>query len=84
MDLFIDRLTINLPSGDRLHGSRIGQLVAEQLGPSLRLRPDVTSVDHLQLKLTARPNETADALARRIAERIAGLMGPNGAVEDGR
>jgi hypothetical protein len=65
----VDRLGIRTP-GDAELGRRLAQLVAERLAEPLALSPGDASLERLNLELAAKPDETVDDLARRIATRV--------------
>jgi hypothetical protein len=75
----IDRVAIRLPGSDPDLARRLAQLVAERLAGSLTLGADDAALERLQIELPEVPGEDVDALATRIAGRIAG-----GVVEAGR
>ena len=84
MSVEIDRISIRVPGVERDLGRRLGQLVAERLAPSLQLGPGEASLDRLQVEVTARPAESPESLAARIAAQVALLIGSQGVLEAGR
>jgi hypothetical protein len=80
----IDRISIRVPGVERDLGRRLGQLVAERLAPSLQLGPGEASLERLQVEVTARPAESPESLAARIAAQVALLIGSQGVLEAGR
>jgi hypothetical protein len=83
-DVQIDTISIRVPGVDRELGRRLGQMVADSLTPSLRLGPGEAAIDHLHVELTARPAESPESLAARIAEQLCRRIGEAGALEAGR
>jgi hypothetical protein len=75
----IDRLAIRLPGSDPNAARRLGQLVAERLAGPLALGGGDGALERLRVEVSEVPGEELDALATRIANRIAG-----GVVEAGR
>jgi ubiquinone biosynthesis protein UbiJ len=69
-DVTVDRLGIRAPLDPEL-GRRLGQLVAERLAEPLALMPGQAALERLNLELAALPDESVDALATRIAARLA-------------
>lgn len=84
MSVEIDRISIRVPGVERDLGRRLGQLVAERLAPSLQLGPGEASLERLQVEVTARPAESPESLAARIAAQVALLIGSQGVLEAGR
>jgi hypothetical protein len=79
----IERISIRVPGVERDLGLRLGQLVAEGLAPSLLLGPGEASLDFLRVQVSARPGESTEALAGRIAAEVSRRLGDR-AVEAGR
>jgi len=80
----IDRLSIRVPGVERELGRRLGRQVAERLVSSLALAPGEASLERLHVEVAARPGESPDALADRIAARVALLVGAASTLEAGR
>lgn len=83
-DVQIDTISIRVPGVDRELGRRLGQMVADSLAPSLLLGPGEATIERLHLELEARPAESTESLAARIAERVNALIGEAAALEAGR
>ena len=83
-DVHIDRISLRVPGVDSELGKRLGQLVAEQLAPSLQLGPGQASLERLHVELTAQPSESMESLAGRIAAQVALQLGSSSVLEAGR
>ncbi len=83
-DVQIDRIGIRVPGVEHDLGRRLGQLVAERLAPSLQLGPGESSLERLHVEVAARPAESPESLAERIAAQVALLIGSESALEAGR
>ncbi len=83
-DVQIDRISLRIPGVDRELGKRLGQLVAEQLAPSLQLGPGQASLERLHVELTAQPSESMESLAGRIAAQVSLQLGSSSVLEAGR
>ena len=83
-DVQIDRISLRVPGVDSELGKRLGQLVAEQLAPSLQLGPGQASLERLHVELTAQPSESMESLAERIAAQVALQLGAASVLEAGR
>ena len=80
----IERISIRVPGLERDAARRLGQLVAERLAPSLQLGPGEASLDRLRVEVAARPAESPESLAARIAAQIALQIDSAGVLEAGR
>jgi hypothetical protein len=80
----VDRLSIRVPGVDRELGHRLGREVAERLAPALALAPREAALERLRLEVTAQPNESAEALASRIAASVVSALGTGATLEAGR
>ncbi len=78
----IDRISLRVPGVERDAGARLARLVADRLVPALALVPAEASLPRLRLELVSRPGEDPEALAGRVAARVAVLIGE--ALEAGR
>ena len=77
-DVTVDRVALRV-HGDMPAAHRLAQLVAEGLAGPLTLVAADTPIDCLRVEIAAAPGEPVDALAGRIATRIAAA-----ALESGR
>jgi len=80
----IDRLSIRVSGVERDTGRHLGRLVAERLAAALQLRPGEASLERLHVEVAARPAESPESLAGRIAAQVALLIGSESALEAGR
>ena len=80
----IDRLSLDMPGPDAAHGRRVGELVAELLAPLLEPGIDAAALGRVRVELTARPGESPETLARRIASAIARALAGAERLEAGR
>ena len=79
----VDRISIRVPGVERDLGPRLGRLVAEGLAPSLLLGPGEASLDFLRVQVAARPGESIESLAGRVAAEVSRRFGES-ALEAGR
>lgn len=83
-DIQIDSIAIRAPGVERDTARRLGELIASGLAGALRLGPGEAATERLQLELTSDPGEPPEALAARVSEQLALLIGNTGLVEAGR
>ena len=65
----IDRLSMSVPGVEAAQGRRVGQLVAERLA-HIDVSARAATLDGVRVELSARPGESANALAGRIASAV--------------